>query len=158
MLLVLTLVIAGSTITTIAMKKRFAKVRQGPVAQDKEDRAKIFAEEGAEGPAGKWWVSALPERNQRDDFNVPVFVVGTRSLTAHGRFTNLIVAGVTLKNRTPKVVNSVRLGWSLATVTGPSVPVAEGKTELFKVEVESGGTNHVKIPRINFSKITEGWT
>jgi hypothetical protein len=63
-----------------------------------EDIPAIFAREGKNGPKGNWLVAALPSKSQRLDSTAPVIVRNTMSLTATGKSTNLLVAGVTLLN------------------------------------------------------------
>src|SRR5882672_116984 len=76
-----------------------------------EEMARIFAAEGEKGPPGHWMASAIPNHRQRTENRAPVVVIGTSSLMASGRFTNLIVAGVTLLNAAHQPAESVALNW-----------------------------------------------
>lgn len=94
-------ILMAAALMVVATGKKESKSANATTSpQEKEDLPKIFAAEGAEGPPGDWWVAAVPDLNQKEGDNVPVTIVGTRSLTASGRFANLLVAGVTIKNST----------------------------------------------------------
>jgi hypothetical protein len=97
----------------------------------------------------------MGDDSQIKDHTVPAIVISTHSLTAGGRIKNLIVTGVTIKNRTAKSINNVRLKWMLTPKDDRSSPVAQGQTANLEVEVQGGKTTSVKTPRINFAKIAK---
>jgi hypothetical protein len=136
-------------------KKEYQNAKPVEAARkQKEDISKVFAEEGKEGPAGRWWAAILPDKNQKETFNIPVYVVGTRSYTASGRFTNIILAAVMVKNRSSALVKKIALKWTLAETKDLTNSLLEGRTEAFNAEVGSEEIKVVKTPRINFAKIT----
>lgn len=115
----------------------------------------VFAEEGKEGPLGNWWVAILPDENQKNDANVPVYIIGTRSFTATGKFTNVLLADVLVKNTTAKAVKKIALKWILTDTKDSINFLSEESTEAFNAEVEGREANAVKTPHINFAKITK---
>jgi hypothetical protein len=118
-----------------------------------EEMARIFAAEGEKGPQGDWMASAIPNHRQRTENRAPVVVIGTSSLMASGRFTNLIVAGVTLLNAAYQPVDSVALNWSLVDTDTRTI-VARGNTDTFRVDIDARRARKVKCPYINFGKIS----
>lgn len=100
------------------------------------EMARIFAAEGEKGPPGDWLASAIPNQRQRNENRAPVVVIGTSSLMASGRFTNLIVAGVTLLNAAHQPVESVALNWSLVDAD-TLIIVARGRTDSFRVDIDA---------------------
>jgi hypothetical protein len=119
-----------------------------------EDIPAIFAREGGKAPSGNWLVGALPNEAQRLDRGVPVIVGNTMSLTASGKTTNLIVAGVTVLNRSSKPVRSIRLEWALIDVEdGRSL--AKGYTPTFDINLGAGDEKKMPCPYINFAKISK---
>lgn len=119
-----------------------------------EEMARIFAQEGEKGPPGHWLATAIPDQAQRSDKSAPVIVIGISSLMASGRFTNLIVAGVTLLNAAHKPLESVELKWSLVDTDTRGI-IARGRTASFEVEIDARRARKVKCPYINFAKITQ---
>jgi hypothetical protein len=119
-----------------------------------EDIPAIFAREGKEGPSGHWVAAALPDKSQRLDSAVPVIVRNTMSLTATGKFTNLIVAGVTVVNRSYKPVKDIRLKWALIAIEDQS-SVAEGYTVTFGINLGARSGRKVACPYINFAKVSK---
>lgn len=158
-LILIMLILIFSTIAAIAISK--SKPQNGkPVepaqqGEKREDLPRIFAEEGAEGPKGNWRVAALPDKSQSENPGVPAFLTATRSLTASGRFSNLIVAGVTVKNRGNKATRNIRLKWFLVRANNPTLLVVTGQTATFRAEVGSGENIPVKTPRLNFAKLVK---
>jgi len=74
-----------------------------------EEMARIFGKDGEKGPPGHWLATAIPDQTQKADKRAPVVVINTSSLMASGRFTNLIVVGVTLLNAAHQPVEAVEL-------------------------------------------------
>ena len=116
--------------------------------------ARIFAAEGEKGPPGSWFATAIPDQSQRTENRSPVFVIDTVSLLASGRFTNLIVAGITLLNASHKPVETVALKWSLVDADSRAI-VANGRAPSFRVDIDARRARKVKCPYINFAKISQ---
>lgn len=100
-------------------------------------------------------VAAVPDLSQERGDNVPVIVVGVRSLTATGGFTNLLVAGATIKNITIKPTKYVQLKWMLVPKLTPETSLLHGYTANVEVHCPSESTKEVKLSYINFAKITK---
>lgn len=115
----------------------------------------IFASQGKSGPKGDWLVAAIPDRAQSSDNQVPVYVFNTVSLTATGKLTNLIVAGVTLVNRSAKSATSVSLKWTIVNVDGDATAVSSGYTALFDVGLDARRGRNLNCPYISFARISE---
>ncbi|HEX7723020.1 MAG TPA: hypothetical protein VF397_12730, partial [Pyrinomonadaceae bacterium] len=104
----------------------------------------LFAQEEAKnGPPGDWFVTAVPDQTQKTTNRAPVLVYNTVSALASGKFTNLIVAGVTLVNAEYQPVESVELRWSVINAD-KSISVAQGSTVNFKVDINSRSARKVE--------------
>ena len=127
------------------LEEPFANIQTSEMAQ-------AFAADAVKEPAGTWFVTAFPDQDQKTGNRSPVYVANTSSFMASGKLTNLIVAGVTLVNAAHKPVDSVELKWTLVSDVGPSI-VLEGRTQKFRVDIDSRRARKMKSPHINFAKI-----
>ena len=123
------------------------------------EEVRIFEAEGPQKHPGKWFVAAVPDESPVDDINVPIIVVSTRSLSGNGKWKNLIVADVSLKNRTEKTVKRVGLKWMLTPFENSDSILYQGYTAIFETEVLGGKIKLLKIlkksPFINFHNIAK---
>ena len=91
---------------------------QSPPVQTKEHKKLILPPYGFSEvtPPGKWSAIAEFDVKQTNDLEVPVVIVGLASYAGKGAWAKqLMVEDVTLRNRTPNQVQSVRLGWIIIT-------------------------------------------
>jgi hypothetical protein len=86
-----------------------------------------------EAPRGKWQVAAHGDENQKLIDDAPVLVDRVQSLLGNGKWMNLIVKTVGIRNNTPKPVREVKLKWILSTEEAPTL--LQGYTPSFDVRI-----------------------
>jgi hypothetical protein len=96
-------------------------------------------------PFGEWTARVDIDPTQSPDPYVPVVVSGVRSYAGKGAWgRQLMIESVTLKNRTPRMVTGVRLGWiilsdeSRRARKNKEAAMVRGESELLKPEWRSG--------------------
>jgi hypothetical protein len=105
-------------------------------------------------PRGKWQIAAHGDSSQRDVADAPVQVEHVQSLLGGGKWANLIVRKVGIKNTTRKSVRSVKLKWIISTEEAPVV--LDGYTTSFAVEVPTQGARDIELPPvINFLALSK---
>ncbi len=117
-----------------------------------EDIAKEFNDDlrvKGEKPRGKWGFGLLFDRRQFDDSSVPVAVGGIQSLSGAGRHLGVIkIKRVRIKNRSPKIVSSVQLRWTIASLDDPTKVLLEGSGHLVNIWVEADSSQVIEIPTL----------
>ena len=106
-----------------------------------------------EAPGGTWQVAAHGDSNQRDVADAPVQVDNVQSIIGGGKWANLIVRKVGIKNTTRKSVRSVKLKWVLSM---DEIPVVlDGYTPSLSTEIPTEGVRDIELPPvINFLALT----
>lgn len=121
------------------------------VKQDSEayNERNSFSEEG---PRGDWSAAILPETRQSEDMTVPVVVADTKSLLGKGRWKNLKLLGVRLRNRSSKSVQAVKLGWVVTPWEDEKTIIAQGSLPYLEIQIPARKARDVDTPVINFAK------
>lgn len=110
-------------------------------------------------PLGDWVVRADFDVFQSNDPDVPVVLAGIRTYTGKGAWRKqLMIEGVTLNNRTPKVIQAVKFGWIIMTEQDRNArknreaALVEGYTKSFKLESSSERMRKLKSVLIDTIK------
>ncbi len=99
-----------------------------------------------EAPGGKWQVAARGDANQRLAEDAPAAVGRVQSLLGGGKWMNLIVRKVDIRNNSLKTVRSVQLRWIIST---DEVPVVlDGYTPSFDVAIPSKDARELELPPV----------
>jgi hypothetical protein len=107
-----------------------------------------------EAPRGKWQIAAHGDSSQRVVADAPVQVEHVQSLLGGGKWANLIVRKVGIKNTARKSVRSVKLKWIISTEEVPVV--LDGYTSSFDVEIPTQGARDIELPPvINFLALSK---
>ncbi len=111
-------------------------------------------------PVGVWSARADIDTTQVNDPYVPVVIAGVRTYAGKGNWgKQLMIQGVTLKNRGPKAIAKVKLGWIIITkedrnaLKNREAALINGYTPLFDPEVN--GTNFKKIRSVYLDFVKE---
>lgn len=91
---------------------------QSPSEQTRERKKTILPPYGFSEitPPGKWSAVAEFDVSQTNDHDIPVVIVGLGSYAGKGAWAKqLMVDNVTLRNRTEKEIQSIKLGWIIIT-------------------------------------------
>lgn len=118
-----------------------------------EDIAKEFNDDDlkmkGEKPRGKWGFATVFDRGQLESSSIPVAVSGIQSLSGAGRHHGITkIKRIELRNRSPKIVNSVQLRWTLAPLDDPEKVLSEGATQFANIWVEANSSKVVEIPTL----------
>jgi hypothetical protein len=121
--------------------------------QTGEDVEKEFNDDDlqvkGEKPRGKWTFATLLDRRQIEDSSVPVAVRGIQSLSGGGRYSGITkIKRAEIKNRGPKMVNSVQLRWTVASLEDPTKVLSEGTTQFVNARIEANDTRVIEIPTL----------
>ena len=99
-----------------------------------------------EKPRGKWGFATVFDRSQLESTSIPVAVSGIQSLSGAGRHHGVTkIKRIELRNRSPKIVNSVQLRWTLAPLDDPEQVLSEGTTQFANTWVEANSSKVVEI-------------
>ncbi len=102
-----------------------------------------------EKPRGKWAFATVLDMGQFESSSMPVAVSGIQSLSGGGRHQGVTkIKRIELRNRSPKIVNSVQLRWTLAPLDAPEEVLSEGTTQFANIWVEANSTKVVEIPTL----------
>ena len=121
--------------------------------QTAEDAKKDFNDDDlkvkGEKPRGKWGFTTVLDRSQTESDTTPVVVVGIQSLSGGGMHLGITkIKRIEVKNRSPKIVNSVQLRWTLAPLDDPEKVLSEGATQFANIWVEANSSKVVEIPTL----------
>jgi hypothetical protein len=86
---------------------------------------------------GKWMLITSVDIQQAQDYSVPVIV--TRMLTVYGQrqyLGRIKIPELIIENRSQKVLQSVRLRWTIANYDEPDTILLEGVTPFIQVRIE----------------------
>lgn len=104
-------------------------------------------------PRGSWKIAARGDLDQELVDDAPVVVDHVQSLLGNGKWMNLIVRAVGVRNKARQPLKEVRFKWVLSTEEAPSV--LQGYTPSFGVRTPSNGRQEVELPPIiNFVKLS----
>lgn len=102
-----------------------------------------------EKPRGKWAFATMLDMGQAESNSIPIAVTGIQSLSGGGRHAGITkIKRVGIKNRSPKIVNSVQLRWTLASLDEPEKVLSEGTTQFANIWVEANSSKVIEIPTI----------
>lgn len=102
-----------------------------------------------EKPRGKWAFATVLDMSQFGSSSLPVAVSGIQSLSGGGRHLGITkIKRVELINRSPKIVNSVQLRWTLTPLDDPEKVLSEGATQFANIWVEASSSKVVEIPTL----------
>jgi hypothetical protein len=104
-------------------------------------------------PKGQWHIAAASDMEQASVTDTPVLVAGVQSLLGRGKWADLIVKRVVLKNRSQRTVRSVRLRWLLTTNDEQSKVLLQGDTSAFEVMLPKLAFQRTDTPVIDFAKL-----
>jgi hypothetical protein len=129
------------------------RLPQDVPGQTGEDIGKEFNDDDlkvkGEKPRGKWGFATVLDMSQFENSSIPVAVSGIQSLSGAGRHQGITkIKRIELRNRSPKIVNSVQLRWTLAPLDDPEKVISEGATEFANIWVEANSTKVVEIPTL----------
>lgn len=122
----------------------------GPFGEDIEkefndDDLKVKGEK----PRGKWGFGLLFDRSQFNDSSVPVAIGGIQSLSGAGRHLGVIkIKRVEVKNRSPKILSSVQLRWTIANLDDPAKVLLESSGHFVNIWVEANSSQVIEIPTL----------
>lgn len=105
-----------------------------------------------EGPLGEWTVSAIFNASQVEDTSVPVAPVGVNSFIGKGKWRNLKLIGVMLDNRSTKVVQEIKLRWSITTREDEESVLAQGSMPYLEARIRPSEMREIETPVVNFAK------
>src|SRR5918911_1702134 len=94
----------------------------------------------------------LPDTRQGDDETVPVVIVETKSFAGKGKWKNLKLIGVKLRNRSTKTVQAVKLRWFITTWEDEETIQAQGMMSYLDIQIPEQGVRDMDTPVINFAK------
>ncbi len=125
----------------------------GAPAPTGEDMEKEFDDDDlkvkAEKPRGKWAFATVLDMSQFESDMIPVAVSGIQSLSGGGKHSGITkIKRVEVRNRSPKVINSLQLRWTLAPLEEPEKVLSEGTTQFADIRVEPNSSQVVEIPTI----------
>lgn len=129
---------------------------QGPAslpASNVEDIKKEFNDDDLKmkggRPRGKWGFATVFDRGQLESSSIPVAISGIQSLSGGEKYSGVTkIKRIELRNRSPKIVNSVQLRWTLAPLDEPEKVLSEGATQFANIWVEANSSKVVEIPTL----------
>jgi len=118
-----------------------------------EDMAKEFNDDDlkvkGEKPRGKWGFALLFDRSQFDDSSVPVAVAGIQSMSGGRKYRGVTkIKRVGIENRSPRILSSIQLSWTIASLDNPAKVLLKGSGHLVNIWVEADSSQVVEIPTL----------
>lgn len=143
----------AATEQSAAKDGAISQLPQGTPDPTGEDIKKEFNDEDlkmkGEKPRGKWAFGTVFDVSQALSESIPVAVVGIQSLSGGGKHLGVTkIKRIKVTNRSPKVVNSVQLRWTLAPLNDPEKVLSEGTTPFANIWVEANSLKEVEIPTL----------
>lgn len=107
-----------------------------------------------EKPRGKWGAGLVMDVNQSNDPSVPVVVDAIQSLSGGGKYRGVAkIKRVVIKNRGPKVVSSVQLRWTVASLQDRQRVLAGDIIPFAGSWVEPNNSQLVEIPVLYYNRM-----
>jgi hypothetical protein len=133
-----------------AKERAISQLPQGTPGPTGEDIKKEFNDDDLkvkeDKARGKWGVGLMQDEGQFNDPSAPVVVVGIQLLSGGGKYVGVNkIKRVKINNRSPKIVSSVQLRWTIAGLDDREKVLAEGITPFANIWVEANISQVIEI-------------
>lgn len=127
--------------------------------RDEKVKKEDFTDEDlkVEKVSGKWKFGTLLDVKQSQDYSVPVIVAAIKTVYGQGKYLGRVkLVEAKIQNRSQKVLEAVKLRWSIADNEDPNTILLEGVMPSFAVRIEPFSEPVLTdIPPVYFNKLVK---